>query len=322
MKKPYPFALFKGSKKFICPQCGKKRFVPYVYNDGTNRVIDADLFGRCDREQNCGYHLYPTKEKSVKIDYKPPKPRPATDYVSFDLVKQTTDPKFYKHNELFCALVSIYIFAPQTLAQTFEIYNVGTSKTGGAIFWQIDRLQRVRTGKIMQYDKTAHRKKDGTHNFDWVHKILERTDPEHKNFTLSQCPFGLHLVKKGCRVAVVESEKTAICMSIYDKKFVWVSVGGKGNLGKQLDLIAYAEPSEIVLFPDKGAETDWQTIADKKIARGFDFIKTDKLLQNVIFADVGADIWDVVGVTYERHPKPQKPHFFVVNYLDKHNKTN
>lgn len=49
----YPFGLEKGSRKFPCPQCGRKTFVRVVgYQD---RQYLPDFVGRCDRESKCGY---------------------------------------------------------------------------------------------------------------------------------------------------------------------------------------------------------------------------------------------------------------------------
>ena len=64
--KDYKWILRKGSRKDRCPQCGKMRFVPYVLaSDPT--VKAGPEYGRCDREQSCGYFRYPGGE--VRTDY-------------------------------------------------------------------------------------------------------------------------------------------------------------------------------------------------------------------------------------------------------------
>ena len=60
----YTIKLDPGSKKSICPQCGQKCFVRYIDTTNNNLLLD-EQFGRCDREQKCGYHVYPPKEKSA-----------------------------------------------------------------------------------------------------------------------------------------------------------------------------------------------------------------------------------------------------------------
>lgn len=65
MNDNYKWSLRKGGKKERCPQCGKMRFVPFVLTADPTVKAGPD-YGRCDREQSCGYFLYPGGE--VKID--------------------------------------------------------------------------------------------------------------------------------------------------------------------------------------------------------------------------------------------------------------
>lgn len=60
--------------------------------------------------------------------------------------------KGYKHNNLYCFL-SEQLGEDEAL-QLVHRYHVGTSKhwEGATVFWQIDTIGRVRTGKIMLYN--------------------------------------------------------------------------------------------------------------------------------------------------------------------------
>src|SRR5690554_7963323 len=53
----FRYILEKGSKKHLCPSCGKKTFVRYV-DEITSEHL-PERFGRCDRESKCSYHLNP-----------------------------------------------------------------------------------------------------------------------------------------------------------------------------------------------------------------------------------------------------------------------
>src|SRR5699024_12110202 len=66
-------------------------------------------------------------------------------------------------------------------------YKIGTSRKwkGATVFWQIDENLKVRTGKLMLYNKTTGKKS----KVNWVHSILKI-----KDFNLKQCLFGLHLM--------------------------------------------------------------------------------------------------------------------------------
>lgn len=54
------YTLDKKPKKYTCPDCGKVRFVRYI-DTITGEYLPAD-FGRCDRQDNCGYHKKPPLE--------------------------------------------------------------------------------------------------------------------------------------------------------------------------------------------------------------------------------------------------------------------
>ena len=63
----YKYHLDKTSNKFNCPKCNKKRFVKYVETE-TNHYAESQ-YGRCDRETNCGYALYPYNNSIVSYEY-------------------------------------------------------------------------------------------------------------------------------------------------------------------------------------------------------------------------------------------------------------
>ena len=69
-------------------------------------------------------------------------------------------------------------------------YKIGTAKDTSCIFWQIDSLKRVRTGKLIRY-ANGHRYK-GNGGTNWAHSKLKL-----EGFNLSQVVFGAHLINKG-----------------------------------------------------------------------------------------------------------------------------
>jgi hypothetical protein len=54
------YILDPGTRKHVCPDCGKVRFVRYIDTE-TGEYLPGD-FGRCDRESNCNYHKRPPLE--------------------------------------------------------------------------------------------------------------------------------------------------------------------------------------------------------------------------------------------------------------------
>lgn len=271
----------QGSKKFICPNCKHRTFKPYVLNDGTNSVIiDASLYGYCDRKNNCGYHVYP-KGKHTAKDFVPVQPaKVEPDYIPIQIVNDTV--KCFERQTLYTYLLTK--FDKVALDEAFKKYKVGTCRNGGTIFWQIDIEGRAHTGKMMQYLHNGHRNKldFGT----WAHKASLIKKELHKDtYTLQQCLFGEHLIKDGCKVAIVESEKTAVCMSIIKPEYIWLATGGCCNVQGYKFRHLIEKHCDITFFPDKGMVKEWANKAGN--IGNFDFFveKEDSLLQ-------GDDIWD------------------------------
>jgi len=152
-------------------------------------------------------------------------------------------------------------------------YCIGTSKyyPGGCIFWQVDELGNIRSGKIMPYSPaTGKRDRAAIPVSNWVHSVL-KMDP----FNLQQCLYGQHLISEDTSkpIAIVESEKTAIIASVFFPQFIWIATGSKGyemfnkkgELNEVPDLLRakfkVLAGRKVVLFPDLGALEDWQHLA-------------------------------------------------------------
>lgn len=246
--KKYKYELQKGSKHILCPICQKKTFKPYVHA-GTNNVVDSMLYGRCERVNACGYIRYPTSKddddrsnyEAPKIAYRPPIP----DFINPELVRSTF--KNFDENIFFQYLSKT--FDLETARSLQKKYNIGTAKFGGTIFWQKDRAGKFRTGKVFYYQRNGKRDKNKGSCF--LHNQVK------KNFSLVQVFFGEHLTGENPDkpVALCESEKTAIMMSIFEPKYTWIASGGSNMLNVQrlmrlhrLDLVS----------PDEGQFNLWE----------------------------------------------------------------
>ena len=125
------------------------------------------------------------------------------------------------------------VFGEQETERLMKMYHVGTSyKWGGStIYWQVDKDDKVRTGKVMLYNpKDGHRVKEPRSYVGWAHTFLHLPD-----FNLCQCFFGEHLLAQHptMSVAIVESEKTAIIASHFISNFIWLATGGFGTLDSE-----------------------------------------------------------------------------------------
>ena len=179
-------------------------------------------------------------------------------------------------------------------------YGIGTSKLwkGANIYFQIDNNNQVRSGKIMLYDaQTGKRVKEPTNHFNWLHSVMKL-----KDFSLSQCLFGLHLVgDSGKPIAIVESEKTAFLMSLENDTYNWLATGGKSNFS--YEILAPIKGKKIVAFPDKGEYQYWFDISQRLRDYGFD-ITVSENIENGNYS-VGTDLADLL--IEERQSKPEPP---------------
>ena len=82
----YKYQLDKSSKKFNCPKCGKIRFVQYVETE-TGHYAESQ-YGRCDRETNCGYSMYPNNNSILNYEYIAPEPL-IPSYIEKEILKKT-----------------------------------------------------------------------------------------------------------------------------------------------------------------------------------------------------------------------------------------
>ena len=286
--KQYKYQFGKG--KFNCPQCGEKRFVKYVETETGNYA--ESQYGRCDREIKCGYFEYPNGNSIINYNYVAPPPvKPS--YIDKEILQKTLTK--YEINPLIVYLYSHY--DDDEVNFTIDKYQVGTSNqfNSSTVFWQMDNTGNIRSGKIMNYDTSTGKRqknKDGRPLIHWAHSVLKIP-----NYNLKQCLFGLHLLNDNVKqVAIVESEKTALIMSIESPNYTWMSTGSLQ--GFKYEYLAPLKGTAIIAFPDKGGYAQWQKTADILNEKGFE-IEVSQLLENKKYLKG----WDLVDVLNDESKK-------------------
>lgn len=273
--KTYKWQLRKGSKKEICPNCGQKRFVPYVLASDGVTPAGAE-YGRCDREQSCGYQLYPDGEKMVVAVPQQVQPKEMLRYVGkLDGVPTC---EFFRWMQSVIGQTDAYV-----AMQDYKIDSIDNC----IIWWQIDRDGVVRTGKVMKYLANGHRDKSDTFPVTWAHKHRRLKD-NFQGEELKQCLFGEHLLTKSPDkpVAIVESEKTAVILSRIYPDHIWLATGGSQGI-KSDERLTPLHGRKVLLIPDNGQYWNWKRTADK-----YGWMITDALEKNAPFD--GADVLDIV----------------------------
>lgn len=225
--------------------------------------------------------LKPETEKIIPTNYHPIK-----------LVEQSGK----NSNNLFIKFLKSK-FDSNKVDEITNLYRVGSSKhwNGACVFWQIDNLNRVRYGKVMLYNEiTGKRIQEPFAHFTTIHTLLKLKEFNHK-----QCLFGLHLLPTNKKpIAIVESEKTAIIMSLVDNSYLWLATGGKANF--KHDVLEPLTGKEVIAFPDAG-EVLWLEVSNRLNDTGFNITVSD-ILETKGFPK-GYDLADVVLQQLAESPK-------------------
>lgn len=283
-----------------CPKCGREHcFALYV--DENNNPLDKSV-GRCDHQESCGYHYKPKQffadntDKFKKDDWhsfrpiiqRPTAPKPLCT-IPFEYVQRSCSPR-NTFIEFLCSIIDRFQLESPNIERVMQDYCIGSTKDGRAIFWQIDAHKRVRTGKIIAYNaNTGHRNKSVPP--DWVHSRLKRDNKLPKDWELTQCLFGEHLltIYPDKTVALVEAEKTAIICSALYPKYLWLSVGSVQNFSaaqgsKGLEMIRVLKGHKVVVYPDADGYDKWQEAA--KNLKFFKCVVSDIIEKNATPEDL------------------------------------
>ena len=220
------------------------------------------------------------KKYSIETDmedfnYTPPPPRPAPPPLQplrlpMGMVERTE----HLDSDLLAAWIMTDInwdyIQRKRISEVLNDYHVGHGKNGHTIFWQIDELGEVRTGKMMKYKSDGHRDREASWNFDFIHSALFRDqrltqwneDKQEAQLTF----FGMHLLNRypNATVNIVESEKTALLMAIaYGNHAtqVWMACGGLEMLSRERLAPIISQGRQIVLFPDRDGIDKWKAKA-------------------------------------------------------------
>ena len=255
-----PYKTMKN--RYHCHNCNKRTFTRYIDNETDEHI--SDEVGKCSRLIKCNYHYTPKqyfqdnyisfdkikyKGISTRVKHKS-KPQP-TSYIDKSIVKSSLN-----SSNNFIQFLETKLFGKEITKEVVNKYKIGTSKhwNGATVFWQIDDLNNVRSGKIMLYNKdTGKRIKKPFNHINWIHKVMGT-----KDFNLKQCFFGLHIINqdKSKPIAIVESEKTAIISSVYIPEFIWLACGSLNNLNREKTEVLKSR--NVVLFPDLKCYDLWK----------------------------------------------------------------
>lgn len=245
--------------KVNCPECKHSNCFSLYINTSTNQLLDAK-YGRCDRENNCGYHCKPENNRRTDANILIPEVQESIlDFEEFPDIYMAHFKKEYKVNNLMRGLIPI--FGKERVLETYNKYKLANWVDGAMIFTYYTFA--LHTGKIIWYDDSLHRIKEGRKGkIMWLHNASYKSDDgydyslnEEKRITIPL--FGAHLLWKDDSsdrfnkyVCLVESEKSAIIMSMVFPQYKWLATGGLLNLNK--NKFGFFQNRRVLVFPDLG----------------------------------------------------------------------
>lgn len=277
-----------SSEKFTCPDCNHdNKFVRY--RDVVSGDWVGEEYGKCDRENNCGY--WKKIERNELIRDK--------SLIKYDLQRERsvfselwlTDNYYNHHREnRFKCDRDVYLrsdiphmfrypgtdevkyeniflrglvkkFGVEATKKVYDEFRLGTFYDGGVIFPYYDFNDKLITGKIMFYDDNLKRIKEGYQSYPmWLHNYKYQP-VGHKYEIICDLPgeykpdltffnYSYAKIKDINNIGIIESEKSAIILSILVPEIHWMATGGLNNLQKYK--FWRLNSHSILMFPDLG----------------------------------------------------------------------
>ena len=173
---------------------------------------------------------------------------PTYNYISPDIVKRLQG----QRNTFIDFLLTL--FDKPKVAAAVQRYFIGGDSHGRTIFPNLDQEGRCVGGAVIPYLANGHRDKSkGASN---IHAELRRKDktlPQQADQVL----FGSHLLRHypAASVGVVESQKSAVILSIIYPDVVWLATAGMTNFNERLLFPIYDR--NVVAYPDVNGVKVW-----------------------------------------------------------------
>ena len=190
------------ASRYTCPLCEHRRELARYVDTETGELL-PDEYGKCNRADNCGYHLSPyhaapggqsyaeqvrhsEQGTEWQLSARPwaqrstlTAPRaqvakreiPAL-VVSIPIETMRATLGHYRRNAL-AELLTTH-FGVGVASELLTRFALGTSAhwPGACVFWLVDEQGRVRGGQVVRYDETGHTVKQPTRCTTWAHTAL------------------------------------------------------------------------------------------------------------------------------------------------------
>lgn len=228
---PVLVSLRGGSKKDTCPDCRQKRFKPYVYND-SQEPVNPDLYGRCDRENSCGYHEHPNQDKDFSPAQnrkaKPQLPPTKTVYPTTEYIVNLARNQNTNLHKAFRRL--------GVTNQHFEKWGLGGDSYGNTAFI-IKGKGKALNAQFVKYAKDGHREKSRNPWFMGgsylINQGLINRDKKANwgdFYAFERTFYGSHAFDSNKPTCIVEAPKTALLAAFFFPAYNWLATFGSNGI--------------------------------------------------------------------------------------------
>ena len=256
----------RHADKPACPACGKNhKFSEYI-DLRTGQPVGPGV-GKCERINHCQYHVTPSEYFSQHPEARygyhsqatpvfKPRPEEVRHYLPDTHLEPYTQP--YTASALGRWLQTKAPSA-EALERVAKTFSLTANLTQGIIFWYIDHTGRRCQGKMAWYSPDGHR----TSSFNTVSSDMAKRRLLPEGIAMQQCLYGAQQLphRPTDTAIIVESEKTAIVMSMLQPQYVWLATGGCSGLNTYVVRPLFGR--RVVLIPDSGCLEKWQKVMAK-----------------------------------------------------------
>lgn len=283
--------ILTNKRRSECPFCGKRGKYSAFINTQTQELAALD-YGMCSscRKSKRPPENYSTDE-SIFVDNEAIGYFEA-DTLNMNIIYQYYQPKSYIRNNFIEGLESR--FGKEQVRSVVDLYKLGRFVDSGTVFPYQYTDNHLCTAKIMFFDDNLHRIKDGKKKYPkYLHNLNYQSDgfwrydfndydenDQIKPFKLKLSLFGHNQIINNTHktVCLVESEKTAVIMSIVSPEFIWVASGGKTLIQDYKFL--FFSGRRCLVFPDMSEDDNVYTYWFEKLTNynrkyGYDFEVVD-----------------------------------------------
>lgn len=158
------------------------------------------------------------------------------------------------------------LFEQPKVAEAVERYCIGGDSMCRTIFPNIDQEGRCVGGAVIPYLPNGHRDKSkGASN---IHSELRRKDKTLPTQG-DQVLFGSHLLRlyPTASVGVVESQKSAVILSVIYPNLIWLATAGMTNFNARLlapiydrNIVAYSDANGVRVWTERAKELPFKNI--------------------------------------------------------------